>query len=280
MAARKKSSKASKANVTASKSSSKAAPAKTRAKMSTPGGKASKAGAKMARPVGKSSRSSAKSSKPAVKSSKSGAKSSTRKSTRSSATPDSVRTKIHGFAAKALRDGPSALRDLPEVTRAVIADAAKGLNASVPQSNRNVLRQVVDSMAEAAVVTTHSVRNAFNDSTARGAEFVRKDAARTMSDLRSLEANFIGALEHAQKSLSGAAKDELDAIVKHAKRAGTRVGPAAQSALKAADGRLAELGVETARASARVTRRTIGGMLDGASGILQALGEAVSGRPR
>jgi len=199
-------------------------------------------------------------------------------SKRTTSSSDAIRTRIHSFAAKALKDGDAALRELPKFTREVVVDAAKGLNDAVPQSSRNVLRQVVDAMTDAAVVTTHSVRNAFNDSTSRGADFARKDAARTMRDLRDLETNFISALDRARSSLTGVAKDELDSIVKHAKRAGTRVGPAAQSAMRAADGRLPELGVETAKATVRVTRRTVGGMLDGASGLLQALGEAVTGR--
>jgi hypothetical protein len=69
--------------------------------------------------------------------------------------------------------------------------------------------------------------------------------------------------------------------VRQSRRAGTRIKPAAQSALKAADGHLLELGKETAGASTRAARSAVSTVLHGASGFLQGLGEVVdTKRPR
>jgi hypothetical protein len=68
----------------------------------------------------------------------------------------------------------------------------------------------------------------------------------------------------------------MNTIVKHARRAGTRIRPAAKSALTAADGHLLELTKETAKAGVRVTRSALTTMLHGASGLLQGLGDAVN----
>jgi hypothetical protein len=110
----------------------------------------------------------------------------------------------------------------------------------------------------------------------RGSEFIKKDAAKTVKDLRELEGNFVTALEKAGKSLKGAAKDEMEAIVRNARRAGTRIKPAAESTIKAVDGHVIELTKETAKAGVRATRSAVGSFLHGASGMLQGLGDAVS----
>jgi len=189
-----------------------------------------------------------------------------------------MRDRIHDFTTMALRDGNAALRRFPKFASQIAIESARNIDAAVPESSRNVLRQVVDALADAAVATAHSVRDAAKEGRARGAAFVSKDAPRTMRHLRDMESNFVAALEQARKSASGVARDELDLVVRHAKRAAARITPAAQSAVKAVDGRVGELGVETAKAGVRATRRTVGGLLDGASGFLQALGEAARGR--
>jgi polyhydroxyalkanoate synthesis regulator phasin len=188
----------------------------------------------------------------------------------------SMRERVHELTLKAVRDGELTIRDLPKLAQEVIEEAAAGLNNAVPQSSRNVLRQVVDGLTDTAAATIRSTRSAVTSMTRRGEQFVSHDAVKTIKDLRDLEGNFITALQKAGKSLRGAAKDEMNTIVKHARRAGTRIRPAAKSALTAADGHILELTKETAKAGVRVTRSALSTMLHGASGLLQGLGDVVS----
>lgn len=188
-----------------------------------------------------------------------------------------IRARIHDFTLEAVRSGDLGLRDLPGFARDVVKDAASGLNRAVPQSSRNVLRQVVDGLVDATAAAAGSAKSALASTASRGSEFVRKDARRAVKDLRALEGDFVSALQHAGRSLKGAAKEEMDAIVRNAKRAGTRIRPAAKRTAEAIDGRLLELGSETAKAGARAARSAVGGALGGASGFLQALGETVTG---
>ena len=163
------------------------------------------------------------------------------------------------------------LGDIPRFAQELIEGAAAGLNKAVPASSRNVLRQVVDGLTDAATTTVDSTKTLVTSTTRR----VKHDAVRTVKDLKSLEGNFVTALGRASKHLKGAAKEELDDIVRESRRAGTRIKPAAQSVLKAADGHLLELGKETAGASARVARSAVSSVLQGASGLLQGLGEVL-----
>jgi hypothetical protein len=186
-----------------------------------------------------------------------------------------VRSQVHKLTLKALRDGNMKLSDIPKLAQQFIEGAAAGLNNAVPQSGRNVLRQVVDGLTDAAEATVHSTRTAVKSMATRGASFVKNDATRTMKDLGNLESDFVAALERAGKSLKGAAKDELDSIVRNARQAGTRIKPAARSAMKAADGHLMELGKEAAGATARAAKSAASTVIHGASGLLQGLGDAM-----
>lgn len=187
-----------------------------------------------------------------------------------------VRRRLYNLTVKAVRDGELTLRDIPKLAQELIEDAATGLNKAVPQSSRNVLRQVVDGLTDAAAATAESTKAAAITVASRGSKFIKQDAAKTLQDLRDVEGDFVSALERGGKSLKGAAKDEMDAIIKHARRAGTRIKPAAQGTLNAVDGRLMELGKEAAGASARAARSAFVNVLHGASGLLQGLGDSVS----
>jgi hypothetical protein len=185
---------------------------------------------------------------------------------------------VRKLTLKALRDHDMRLRDVPSLAQKFIEGAASGLNNAVPASSRSVLRQVVDGLTDAAEATVHATRSIVSGTTKRGGKYVKHDAATTVKDLRTIESEFIAALGRAGRKLNGAAKDEMKLIVNRSRRAGTRIKPAAQRVLKAADGHLLELGKETAGASGRAARSAVSSVLQGASGLLQGLGEVVEAR--
>ena len=182
-----------------------------------------------------------------------------------------MRERVHNLTLKALRDHDMTLGDIPKFAQEVIEGAAAGLNKAVPESSRSVLRQVVDGLTDAATTTVDSTKTMVASTTKR----VKDDAVRTVKELKNLEGDFVTALGRAGKQLTGAAKEELDAIVRHSRRAGTRIRPAAKSVLKAADGHLLQLGKETAGTTGRIARSAVSSVLQGASGLLQGLGEAL-----
>jgi len=183
-----------------------------------------------------------------------------------------VRARVHKLTLRALRDHDMRLGDIPKLAQELIEGAASGLNNAVPSSSRNVLRQVVDGLIDAAATSVDSTKTIVSSTTTR----VKQDAVQTVKDLKTIEGEFVTALGRAGKHLTGAAKEELDAIVRQSRRAGTRIKPAAKGVLKAADGRLLELGKETAGASGRIARSAVSTVLQGASGLLQGLGEALN----
>ena len=199
----------------------------------------------------------------------------TRKSSRPTA---DVRERVRRLTIKTLRDRDLKLREIPELAQHFVEGMAAGLNRAVPASSRNVLRQVVDGLTDAAEATVGSTKSVAAASRSRAAA-VRQEAGRTLKDLRVLEGDFIAALARAGKKLDGAARDEMELIVRRARRTGTRIKPAAQRVLKAAGSRPLELGRETAGASGRAARSAARTVIDGLSGFLQGLGEMLEGKP-
>lgn len=207
-----------------------------------------------------------------------------RKSTAAKPSPSkshdgNTRERVHKLTLRALRDHDLTLGDIPKLAQQMIEGAAAGLNSAVPASSRNVLRQVVDGLTDAAEATVHSTKTLVTATTKRGAKFVKHDAAKAVKDLRTIEEEFVSAMASAGRKLTGAAREELDTIVRHSRRAGTRIKPAAQSVLKVADNDLLELGKETARSSTRAARSAVSTVLQGASGFLQGLGDVVNPKP-
>jgi hypothetical protein len=205
--------------------------------------------------------------------SKSGAGAS--KHTASHRSEKDIRERVHDLTLRALRDRDLTLRDIPKLAQRLVENAAAGMNNAVPASKRNVLRQVVDGLTDAATATAQSTKSVATSTAQRGSKFIKHDAARTARDLKTIEEEFVSALGRAGKHLTGAAKEELDAIVRHSRRAGTQIKPAAKSVLRATDGHLLQLGKETASASGRIARSAVSSVLHGASGLLQGLGEVM-----
>src|SRR4051794_1452173 len=69
-----------------------------------------------------------------------------------------MRERVHNLTLRALRGHDMTLGDIPKFAQQLIEGAAAGLNKAVPTSSRNVLRQVVDGLTDAAEATVHSTK--------------------------------------------------------------------------------------------------------------------------
>ncbi len=146
----------------------------------------------------------------------------------------------------------------------------------MPRAQGSVLRQVVGGLTDAAAAAAKAATTTAKSAADRGAQFIKSDASRTAKDLEELEHKLLDSISRAGKSLGSAARLELDAAVEEARRAGTKIRTAAKNIRESSDGRLVELGRETADSSVRAARRTIGSILQGAGGFFEGLADAVT----
>lgn len=211
-----------------------------------------------------------------AKKSSGGSHSKAGRAAKSAVSGGNVRKRVHDLTLRAVRDNDLSISELPGLAKEVVQGAASGLDNSVSKSERSVLRQVVNGLTDAVAAAARATRATAAVAGERGATFVKRDVRRTAKDFRKLEDEVLKSLHLAGRSLTGAAKVELNTIVDEARRAGTKISAAAETAREAADGRLSELGRETVGASARAARSAVGTLLQGAGGLLEGLADAVT----
>jgi len=192
-----------------------------------------------------------------------------------------VRDRVRELSLGAFRDRKLSMRDMSNFVHEVLEGAVEGVDASIPASSRNVLREVFDGLSEGVHAVASAGSAAVGDAGKRGKAIARKDLPNAARRIRAANDEFLGAVRSFAGKTSSQVREELDALVARAERTAPKVTASARKAAGAADGRLIELSGETARAGVRVVRRGAGALAMGASGFLEGLAEAVTpkGRP-
>lgn len=187
-----------------------------------------------------------------------------------------VRDRVRSLTVKALRDRNFGMKDVSKVVGDVLNGASQGLEDAVPKSQKNVLRQVFDGLNEAVDAAAGAGMSAARSARDRGERVVKKDAPAAARQVRQANDQFLSAAGSFARKLSGEMKEELQELVAKARRATPKVKSGVRSAATAADGRLIELGGETVRTGAKVARRTVGGVMMAAGGLLEGLADSIN----
>ena len=168
-----------------------------------------------------------------AKKSSGGSHSKAGRAAKSAVSGGNVRKRVHDLTLRAVRDNDLSISELPGLAKEVVQGAASGLDNSVSKSERSVLRQVVNGLTDAVAAAARATRATAAVAGERGATFVKRDVRRTAKDFRKLEDEVLKSLHLAGRSLTGAAKVELNTIVDEARRAGTKISAAAETAREA-----------------------------------------------
>jgi hypothetical protein len=190
-----------------------------------------------------------------------------------------VRTRVRDLTVDTFRERNLSLRDVPKLVNEVLDEAVAGVDASIPQSGKNVLREVFDGLREGVNGVASAGAATARDLRDRGRS-TQKDATAAAKRVRAANDDFLDAVKDFAGKATKEVRDELDALVDRAKRTQPKVAGSARRVAEAADGRMMELGGETVRAGARMARRTAGALVLGASGFLEGLADAISTRER
>jgi len=187
-----------------------------------------------------------------------------------------VRDRVRELSVAAFRERGLSLSDVPKLVQEVLEGATKTLERSIPRSQHNVLREVFDGLSEGVHSIAVAGQTVMKEARERGRALTGKNVSITMKRARAANADFLGAVESFAGKASQAVRKELDMFVAQAKKTAPQVAASVRKATTAADGRLIELADETARASVRVARRTVGGLAMGAGGLLEGVADAVT----
>lgn len=187
-----------------------------------------------------------------------------------------VRARIRDLTVRSLRSRRVSSRDLSRVVDQVLEGTRQGIHDSIPQSQRSVLKQVLEGLGEAAEIAAKSGAAAVREARERGSTLARKDAARAARGVKDAHEEFLDAAGTFARRLSGELREEMEDLVARARRAGPGIKSAAERAVSATDGRLMELGGEAARTGVAIARRALGGLMLATSGVLEGLGQSIA----
>ena len=124
-----------------------------------------------------------------------------------------VRDRVRDLTVRAIRDRNLGVKDLSKVVDEVLHGASKGLKDALPQSQKNVLRQVFNGLEEAVQTTARAGLGAAREAKVRGERIVKRDATTAAKHVREANDHFLSATSGFAKKLSGEMRDELKDLI-------------------------------------------------------------------
>jgi hypothetical protein len=186
-----------------------------------------------------------------------------------------VRKRFRDLSVKEFRDRKLTLSDLPKLVHETLDRAVNEVDASIPKSRGNVLREVFDGLSEGVDAIASAGSAAAGGVRKRTQAIASPEATRRV---RAANREFLDAVRSFAGRTSGQVRDELDALVARAERTAPKVTSSARRVAGAADGRLIELSGEAASAGVRAARRAASALAMGASGLFEGLAGSMAPR--
>lgn len=195
-----------------------------------------------------------------------------------------IRARIHEITSRALSGGGLDAGEVKAAVRDTIEGVKEGLANSLPdrqsEGRESTLRQVFDGMSEAVAAAADAARHTVEHAAERGREFSTTELGAMWSKLSSLEQSFLDSVQHAADELGEHARAQLHDIAGEARRAGTRIGPAAKSAMEAVQGKMGETAREALNTGVRAVQTIVGETVMAVSGLLSGVGDALKKRAK
>lgn len=216
---------------------------------------------------------------------KSSAKTKPKKARRSSTRPRSGRgaagtdvgAKAHAIVHRALTKGTVDASDVRRAVSESVSALRSKVAQAVPSERENVLRQLVDGMAEAVAASATAAGDSFRKAAAAGQRMTVGEWNRFSRSMASLEDDFIAALSSAGKELQHDSRVCLEHVVRATKKAGTAIAPAARDATNVALRHAPELALESMKAGGRMAAGVAGEFAKGISGVMSGFADALRG---
>jgi hypothetical protein len=188
-----------------------------------------------------------------------------------------VRGRVSRLVTAAAEKFHNTQEGLLGLARSVLNGAAAAVDRAVSPDPASTLRQIVDGLGDGLSATALASRLAFEEAEAHGQAFARDDLAKFRSDLRALGDMFVDTVAEAARRLRRVTGAELTSVRDHAAATKTRILPAIESALGAAQKHPLQLGKESVEVGLSLSRQALGGLFNAVGRTLQHAGKRLSG---
>jgi hypothetical protein len=190
---------------------------------------------------------------------------------------EKVRERTRQAFADAVHKRHFSFDSISDIAGSMIDGAAEAVKSAAPKDRSNVLKEVIDGLADGFSGSANAARRAFQDAKRRGERFVKDDVRRVTDNLHVLEDVFFETVSHAVDRAQDQIGAQAQDLQKHARRAASQIRPALEKALHAAMDHPVELMTETASTGVKAAPRAAGALFQAMSGLLAGVGDAMLG---
>jgi len=191
-----------------------------------------------------------------------------------------VRNRTRNLVVDVLKSGSDAVGRFPEAVERVAEGAREGLKDVAEERHAEVLREVMDGMSDGLGRGAEAVKLTLEEARDRGQKFTTEELRGTVEDLRALEQLLVERITKLVKTGAKVSGEQAKDLLTHAQRAGQGMRPAIGSAIEAAEKNPIGLAKDTASVAAGASRRAVGSLFQAVAGVLDGVGETISGKPR
>jgi len=184
---------------------------------------------------------------------------------------DNTRQRIRNMAVSAMRDRDLSASDIRKLVHDSLSGAAKTINHEVPAARRKAMRDAFEGLRDAFSAVAAAGTNTGKSAKRRGKDLA--DHALPTAKRKIIAANddFLGAVSSFAKKTSSELGEELEALVRRARKAGRTVASSASTAGKVAAKNAGPMASDASRASWSLARKAAEQVTLAASGILEGI---------
>jgi len=189
---------------------------------------------------------------------------------------ENTRQRIRNMAVSAMRDRDLSAADIRKLVNDSLSGAAKTINHEVPAARRRAMRDAFEGLRDAFGAVAAAGTNTGKSAKRRGKDIA--DHALPAAKRKILAANdeFLGAVSSFAKKTSTELGEELEALVRRARKAGRSVADSASTAGKVAAKNAGPMASDAGRAGWSLARKAAEQVALAASGLLEGIGQLLA----
>lgn len=189
---------------------------------------------------------------------------------------ENTRQRIRNLAVQAMRDRELSASDIRKLVHDSLDGAAKTINHEVPAARRKAMRDAFEGLRDAFNAVASAGTNTGKSAKRRGKDIASHALPTAKRKILAANDEFLGAVSSFAKKTSAELGEELEALVRRARKAGRSVANSASTASKVAAKNAGPMASDAGRAGWSLARKAAEQVALAASGLLEGIGQLLA----
>lgn len=189
---------------------------------------------------------------------------------------ENTRQRIRNMAVHAMRDRDLSASDIRKLVHDSLNGAAKTINHEVPAARRKAMREAFEGLRDAFNAVASAGTNTGKSARRRGKHIADHTLPSAKRKIIAANDEFLGAVSSFAKKTSTELGEELEALVRRARKAGRTVSNSASTAGKVAAKNAGPIASDAGRAGWSLARKAAEQVALAASGLLEGIGQLLA----